>query len=382
MSENTETFNVLGGQSSTATDSTTDKINITNNYTKRATVNNPVFTTAEENKDEHDASISYNKIYDGSHNSTSNISAFELKMVVDEALSGNKEALPDMWSYDYIGLYCQYAAVGLLYGSAGTVIPFCVYTFDGPSNVCSNGKNVMFFAWSLKIFIAVLTDMYRPFGFRRRPWMMFGWAGTLLCLLILATTANLLPLSLWLTLLMFSQFFLMFSDVPADGYSVELGHMEPLESRGQILATGQRIRFSFSVLAGVLQTFLLNGPATSEDDCDVTFNGCWAWGLTINGYYGLLFAIVFVLTLPVWWLKEIDCTNIPQHNFDHFKTKIWETMQNLTTYYLIVFVIGIQALTGFTSKYSLTVSIDCSYCNYITAISLSNFKRKLIVFHR
>jgi hypothetical protein len=24
--------------------------------------------------------------------------------------------LPNMWSWDYVGLYCQYAAVGLLYG--------------------------------------------------------------------------------------------------------------------------------------------------------------------------------------------------------------------------------------------------------------------------
>ena len=37
----------------------------------------------------------------------------------------------------------------------------------------------------------------------------------------------------------------MFSDVPADGYSVELGQLEPPERRGQILATGQRVRFSF-----------------------------------------------------------------------------------------------------------------------------------------
>jgi hypothetical protein len=29
--------------------------------------------------------------------------------------------VPDMFSKEYIGLYCQYAAVGLLYGSAGNI---------------------------------------------------------------------------------------------------------------------------------------------------------------------------------------------------------------------------------------------------------------------
>ena len=56
----------------------------------------------------------------------------------------------------------------------------------------------------------------------------------------------------------------MLSDVPADGYTVELGHIEPFQQRGQILATAQRIRFSFCVFAGILQMFLLNGPSTND----------------------------------------------------------------------------------------------------------------------
>ena len=67
-----------------------------------------------------------------------------------------------MWSWSFIGLYCQYAAVGLLYGSGGALVPFCVYTFKGPTNVCSNAKNITFFAWNMKIFFAILM--------RRKPW--------------------------------------------------------------------------------------------------------------------------------------------------------------------------------------------------------------------
>ena len=43
----------------------------------------------------------------------------------------NHEDFPDMWSLDFIGLYSQYAAVGLLYGSCGTCAIFCPYVFNG-----------------------------------------------------------------------------------------------------------------------------------------------------------------------------------------------------------------------------------------------------------
>jgi hypothetical protein len=53
----------------------------------------------------------------------------------------------------------------------------------------------------------------------------------------------------------------MIADVPADGYCVELGQLESEAERGQILATGQRIRFSFTVLAGAIQALLVNGKS-------------------------------------------------------------------------------------------------------------------------
>jgi hypothetical protein len=258
------------------------------------------------------------------------------------------------------------SVLGLLYGSSGTVIPFCVYTYDGQSNVCANSKNIMFFAWSLKLFIAILTDSYRPFGYRRIPWMLGGWLGVLILLLVLACAADTLDVSSWLAMLLLIQFFLMFSDVPGDGYSVELGHLEPEEQRGQILATGQRIRFTFCVVAGVIQALLLNGPSTNDSDCAISFSSCWSWGLTINQYYGLLFAMVFILVFPILWLKELDGSRIPQHTMKEFVQKIWITLQNLTTLYLIIFVIGQGGLTNFTSN----VNIALQY--YV--IKLTNFQ--------
>lgn len=56
-----------------------------------------------------------------------------------------------------------------------------------------------------------MTDIYRPFGLRRRPWMIFGWVMTLALLLILTMIAHTLDASDWLAMLLLVQFFAMFS---------------------------------------------------------------------------------------------------------------------------------------------------------------------------
>ena len=199
---------------------------------------------------------------------------------------------------------------------------------------------------------------------------------------------------------------------------MELGQRESPEQRGQILATGQRVRFSFCVLAGLIQTVLLNGPTTNDSSCPQSVTQCWSWGLTINQYYALLFVIVLVLTIPILWLKELDpplskqeetvgkgavryineeqimdtvelemkdgfssypkddgkdssdpetfptdppmkstlatadllAAHSTKLSFSFFFNEVWLTLQNLTTLYLLIFVIGTQCFTNFTSN--------------------------------
>jgi hypothetical protein len=275
--------------------------------------------------------------------------------------------LPNMWSIHYVGLYAQYAAVGLIYGgNQGTMFPFCFYVFDGASNLCANGLSISSFAWSIKIVFAVITDTHRPFGMRRKPWMIFGWSGVLLVLLVLACTAHDMSASQWLLALLFLQCFMMFSNVPADGMSVELSRMESLNEKGRILATGQLVRYFFCIAAAVIQTFMLNGPSTNASFCAISFNGCWSWGLTINEYYWLMFVLVFALAIPICFLKEIDPTNVPQKTVGQYVRTIWETLQNLTTMYLLIFIVGSDTFTNFFSSVNIYLQYDI--------IQLTNFQ--------
>lgn len=135
---------------------------------------------------------------------------------------------------------------------------------------------------------------------------------------------------------------------------------------------GQRFRFTFSILSGVIQTFFLNSKSTNKRDCKIGFNECWSWGLTINQYYGVLFCIVAILSIPVFFLKEPDAKHIPRHTFMEFLQDLWLTLKNLTTFNLMVFVIGSQALTNFASN----VNVFLQY--YI--IGLTSFQVKISFF--
>ena len=302
-------------------------------------------------------------------------SDFDVGAIYDKPASGDADDVmipveshvPNMWSKDYIGLYCCYAIFGLLYGGSGTWLPFCEYVFKGSSNLCANTGNIGFFAWNFKLFFAILTDFYQPFGYRRKSWMLIGAGSTLFLTFLLAVIpTSSLTANSWLTIQFFIQFGVNFSDVPADGYSVELGQLESIEQRGQILVTGQKIQFLFCIIAGIIQAFLLNGVTTNADDCDIDFEHCWGWGMTVNQYYGFMFCILLVLSIPILFLKELDASHIPHRNGRQFLDDLWSTMQNVTTLYLTIYVLGISMFTYVYSNVNL-------YMQYYI-IQLSNFQ--------
>jgi hypothetical protein len=73
-----------------------------------------------------------------------------------------------------------------------------------------------------------------------------------------------------------------------------------------------------------------------------------------------------VLTIPIFFLKEIDSSNIPKRNLSQHWEEIWETMKNLTQMNIIIFVIGVRMLTGFSN-------IANAYVQY-ELIQLTNFE--------
>ena len=287
-------------------------------------------------------------------------------MKVEDSFDRSRPLGPQMFQWNHLGLYAHYAAVGLNGGIQGLSLNFCYFFFKGESNVCANAPSLIFIAWGFKVFYAMFTDSFRPFGMRRKPYMIAGWAMVLLITLIQAFASNSMNARVWLILSILTQIFLMLADVPADGYSVEMGQLEKEDERGQILATGQRIRFFVGIIAGIIQATLLNGPDTNHPDCPISAGKCWSWGLTPNGYYGLLFVLLFMLCIPIYYLEEPSAKNMPLHTLAHHKQLLWDTLCNPTTLYLLIFVVGNGAL-------SAMAPITQTYTQY-KLIGLTNFQ--------
>lgn len=131
-------------------------------------------------------------------------------------------------------MYAHYAGVGIAGGIQGLLLNFCVYYFNGATSLCPNAQSIVFLPWSFKIVYGILTDCYRPFGLRRYPYIIAGWIGVLITTFVLALSASKIGSSGWILLSVATNVFLMLADVPADGYSVELGQMEAPEKRGQV----------------------------------------------------------------------------------------------------------------------------------------------------
>ena len=127
------------------------------------------------------------------------------------------------------------------------------------------------------------------------------------------------------------------------------------------------LRFAGATLAGILQTLLLNGPSTNSPKLTYDIpNGTWGWGLTVPQYYGLILAIVGFTAIPILWMKEPDPKLTPQLSTKAYFEELWATLKERSTLYLIIYAVGISALTNFFSL--------ANYYMQYYVITLNNFQ--------
>jgi hypothetical protein len=132
------------------------------------------------------------------------------------------------------------------------------------------------------------------------------------------------------------------------------------------MATGQIIRFSACIFAGVIQTFMLNGRTTNPPYAVDGFDGVWPWGLTVSGYYGLIFALIVCITWPILFLKEPDPSLTPAVPVMQFLAEFWDTIKQPSTLKLMIYAVGTSCLSNF-------VPIVNIYMQYYV-IQLTNFQ--------
>lgn len=266
-----------------------------------------------------------------------------------------------------IGLYCNYALIGIVNGFLMHSIskPICLYVFDGIQNdrvtyaQCNMGATILQMPWNFKLFYAFLVDRCQLFGKRRYWWIVCGWFLALLVLAGVTTQVQGLAdqgdFTTYAFLLMATCFCYMFADVAADGLTVELSQLEPPESRGYILTTGQMVRFGSTGFVMLLSTILTNGPAMYPPK--LTSSTLFSFGLNI----GQVHLMLLILAVPLFIVMALCIKDAPvgEHHPEgvcQALSMMWSTLQSKAVLLMIFFSIGFIAVAGLSNPAASSIA--------------------------
>ncbi|KAG6974433.1 hypothetical protein JG687_00000331 [Phytophthora cactorum] len=234
----------------------------------------------------------------------------------DDEQRKSRKALARRWSEPYsddgrvdlldssrFGLLVNYACIGFLNG----LLPALVYPFfklylnmDGFQ--VSAAAAVVRLPWSYKTLFGLLSDHFPIAGYQRKPYMLIGWAISIVALTVLAYNPIEAPYykageiqrtreinlrvvenedaaasggQYLLRLLVVCAGYVM-TDVACDGVMVEMAQLEPIEMRGQAQATIYMVRYSASLVAGFVAALCFNGEV---------YGGTFSWSVAPNSVF-------------------------------------------------------------------------------------------------
>ncbi|KAJ0396433.1 hypothetical protein P43SY_007758 [Pythium insidiosum] len=291
---------------------------------------------------------------------------------------------PSLLSRESFGLLAQYAAVGLVYGTLpSTIYPFLQnYLFmEGTATTSANA--LLSIPWSLKVFIGMITDNFPIFGYRRRPYMMFGWSAAAFCLFFMAlkplpdpyfkdpSFAGLDPEKItpdmvnktspdkggmYIILMMLTSLGYLIADVAADAVVVEYAQREPIAIRGRTQTAIYATRTFFQIFALCILGFGLNGPE---------YGGDFSSGMSITTVY-LILGIFCIPIVPLTWAFVREEKYV-RESFGAYVGNLWEAIQTRAFYQIIAysFFSGVFASISWTASYPVqSIWIKATNLNY------------------
>lgn len=275
---------------------------------------------------------------------------------------------PKIFSKDYIGLVAQYAGVGLVLGLLPNVIyPFLQNYLNISGAQTTTALTLVNLPWSFKIFYGILSDCFPVFGYRRRPYMVLGWAicvGSMFAMAfspvdkpyfsnpayrsvkpenytdeIEATLNRHAATQGWKYIIpmMSAAFGELMADVCADGLLVELAQREPANVRGTTQTIIYATRTFFSMAALVAVAFLFNGTE---------YGGTYDFTLSFPALM-LVFSIVLSPLVPISWffIKEERALRV---NLGEYLNTLWEIVQTRAVYQVIAYMFFSGIFASFT----------------------------------
>jgi hypothetical protein len=260
-----------------------------------------------------------------------------------------------LWRYNNICIPISYLAVGMMQGMLRPLLN--VYPIDLGATEAQQTMiaSIATLPSALKIIFGFVSDNVPICGYRRKPYMLFGWMCTVGSMIILLYYTNLsvptktdapisptvqlsqqqqqqdvsvqpkaLPSMEWLMVTFFiSGSGMWISDVMADAFVAQKVPYEPIPVQGQIQSTCYACRFFGIAAFAPLSTYLYNrgllgysGPATIVTILAIT---------------------PLITAFPLWFFLEEE-RNIPIPSTRHQCDEIWKTVCSRSVWQPIGFV--------------------------------------------
>eukprot|EP00644_Phytophthora_capsici_P012440 jgi/Phyca11/552125/estExt2_Genewise1Plus.C_PHYCAscaffold_460210 len=262
-----------------------------------------------------------------------------------------------LYSWQNIGLAAHQISVAVVYGSIAGVIYSVLNNYLNMSAVLvATATALVKVQHALRVFTGLISDCYPIFGYRRRPYMVIGWAISFVCCLAMAvvplgdpyygdSSLEDIPESEWtaeqqatinydapnkgiklIILFMLAHLGTIVAYGAADGYLVELAQREPEAIRGSI----QTDIAIVTAVAGIITSFMTGIGLNSEP-----YGGTFSWDMSFGGVMGVCAAFSLV-TIPLCWFCVTE-EKAPAQPTGPFFAYLYDFMQYRVIYQVLAF---------------------------------------------
>jgi len=267
------------------------------------------------------------------------------------ALASGEEV--NIWAFRNIGFILQYFAVGLIYGGLpATVYGFFLGYLNVPGYIYATATVVTTMPWSFKVLFGLLNDCLPIRGYRRKPYMVFGWALCFVVLVVLSWKPLPEPYycrtasgdlseekvcneeaqmqgGSFAMLMCLAALGYVIADVAADGLMVEFAQREPEERRGTIQTTIYLVRTLGMVAAVALVGIGMNGKE---------YEGTFDFTLTYS-------QVMMIFALPAGLMVPISCFLVQdkpiqpgeRKSFKLYCSQAWGLITNKAVFVVIMY---------------------------------------------
>ncbi|OQR91862.1 transmembrane protein [Achlya hypogyna] len=272
---------------------------------------------------------------------------------VKELGIGQGGAAPDLYSSRNIGLLLNYACVGLVLGIfPSTIYPFMSLYLNMDGYQSTAATVLVGLPWSFKMVIGILSDSFPICGYRRRPYILFGWSMCITFLVVMAVlpvgdpyyvpgeiqrTSNASARAVlnpnarnegakYILIMMFASFGYVIADVACDAVVVEFAQREADAVRGTTQTTVYMVRYATTTVGSAIVGFCFNGRA---------YGGSFDWSLSFNAMMALA-AAGAALGLPATYFFPHE-TRVAAEPFGARCRAMWRLAQKRAIWQIMAF---------------------------------------------